>query len=708
MTDNIPAAPTNWLQLAQEAHTASTMYFDSAIRKHVESGIRLFQSRHLSGSKYESETYKLRSKLFRPKTRMVIRKNTAVAAEAFFATKSQVSIEANNEADEMQRIASSFIGELVDYRLKKTIPWFMTVLGAYQETQVNGVVISHQYWDYDEATGTDKPVIELCPVENIRIDPAANWVDPINSSPYVIHEIPMYVKDARAKMKAIDQKTNQPIWKEMTDAQLQSAMTKLSDPTRLVRQGGRMDPKTQTANIRAFDTIWVHRNIINYDGQDWLYYTLGTTALLSDPIPLKEAYLHGKRPYVMGICEIEAHKIYPSGVTHLGEPLQREINDLVNRQHDLLAQVLNKRYLVKRNKQVDVRSLTRHITGVTLVDDVDDVKWMDSPDVNPSSFQTMDRLNLDFDEVTGSFSQSSVNSNRQMNETVGGMQLSSADANQVSGLNLRTFVETWAEPVIRQLVALEQAYETDEVILYTAGAKAKILDDINAELPNEVFSEELSVSVNIGMGATNPAMKLQSLLGAIQGLANALADGTLERYGMNVGEVIKEVMGFAGYKDGARFFSQEEDARVTSLTSMVSQLQAQLASKQQDPALIQAQVDKIRKEIDVLEEKRKAETAKRVETGVKSIYSAVQTAGVIATAPQIAPMADQVMQASGYTPPDPMGIDPNIVTDTATQIPPSGVELPATTNTDPTSPEQPAQPASPETGAGAGIETQEI
>ena len=84
-----------------------------------------------------------------------------------------------------------------------------------------------------------------------------------------------------------------------------------------------------------------------------------------------------------------------------------------------------------------------------------DVRVISTPDVTGSSFQEQDRFNLDFDEVAGTFSTSSVASNRQLNETVGGMNLLTQGANQISEFQLRVFTETWTEPCLRQVVALE-------------------------------------------------------------------------------------------------------------------------------------------------------------------------------------------------------------------------------------------------------------
>ena len=104
--------------------------------------------------------------------------------------------------------------ELLQFRLTKTIPWFLTVVGARQDCNVYGVCALELYWKYEErkvgsekrirlddqnqiATkkdGTvhvdemdvyekmhDKPVIDLIPPENLRIDAGCDWRDPVRT-----------------------------------------------------------------------------------------------------------------------------------------------------------------------------------------------------------------------------------------------------------------------------------------------------------------------------------------------------------------------------------------------------------------------------------------------------------------------------------------------------------------------------------------------
>lgn len=602
---------TDWLEIASEAFDSSTTYVDNNYRKQWEDNLRAFQGKHPEGSKYYSDTFKHRSKLFRPKTRSVIRKNEALAATAYFANMDVISTGAMDDSNPAQLASADVMKQILQYRLTKTIPWFQTVMGAIQDAQVTGVVCSYQYWKYRESVKTlqqeimdlsgailaddmgkpitqevqeitvleDKPCIELWPIENIRIDPAASWIDPINTSPYVIRMIPMYVKDVRNMSKRIDSKTGQPKFKAVTEDELYAATRINDDTTRNVRNDYREDPYDQNKSVKAFDIVWVHENIINIDDEDVVFYTLSTDALLTDPQPLKEVYFHNMRPIVMGCCVIETHKIYPTSIAGLGSDLQKEANDIVNQRMDNVKLVLNKRWLVKRGKGVDTQSLLRNAAGsVTLANDLTDVMPIEFQDVTSSAYAEQDRVNLDFDELTGNFSSGSVQSNRALNETVGGMNLLTSGANQMGEYLLRTFNETWVEPVLRQLVKLEQAYETDQVILTLAGNKAQLFQKYGIDrVTDELLNQELTLTVNVGTGATDPNFRLQKFLMALNSFLQITAAAPPNA---NLEEISKEIFGHVGYKDGARFFNKDVDPRVAMLMQQIQQLQAALEAKQ--------------------------------------------------------------------------------------------------------------------------------
>src|SRR3972149_7636552 len=74
-----------WLKLAQDAFSRSTNYFDNNYKQRWEDDLRMFQSKHPRDSKYISDNHKYRSRIFRPKSRSVIRKNEAPRAPPFFS-----------------------------------------------------------------------------------------------------------------------------------------------------------------------------------------------------------------------------------------------------------------------------------------------------------------------------------------------------------------------------------------------------------------------------------------------------------------------------------------------------------------------------------------------------------------------------------------------------------------------------------------------
>lgn len=598
--------PDNWLQMARDAYEQSTDWFDASLRPTIEKAMAHFANRHAPRSKYHSDTYKFRHRGFRPKTRAAIRRNESAAAVAFFSTQDMVSIVAEDESDQQQLMTARILSELLNYRLDDSIPWFQTLIGAYQDALNTGVVVSHQDWDFQEVremvpaggmltetgepamvenvtTLSDKPRVTLVAIENFRISPAADWVDPVNSSPYVIEMIPMFVGDVQEQMAA-------GAWIEYSAGEIAAAAQTQYDTVRAARDGAkRTDSMDVSHATTAFDTVWVHRNIVRKDGEDVIFYTLGTHLRLSDPVPLRKEYRHlapGERPYVMGSCIIETHKAFKTGLNELLFSVQEEANEINNQRRDNVSLVMNKRYFARRTANIDYKSLTRNVPGsVTLMDDINaDLKWDSPGDVTSSSYQEQDRVSLDYDELAGTFSPGSIQSNRQLGETVGGIRMLSNDANVITEYQLRVFAETWAEPVLKQLVRLEQYYEEDAKVLAIAGKKSQFFQRFgDSAVTNAMLQGMVTVRVNVGFGATNPEQRIQKL---------AMGLGTIGQFmpqliqGLDAKEVVTEIFGALGFKGAERFFpgigKEQQDPQIAQMQQMIQQLQQQLQGKQME------------------------------------------------------------------------------------------------------------------------------
>ena len=177
--------------------------------------------------------------------------------------------------------------------------------------------------------------------------------------------------------------------------------------------------------------------------------------------------------------------------------------------------------------------------------------------------------------------------------------------------------------MLRQVTLLEQEYETDDIILSLAGRKAELPQKFGIDAAtDDLLQQELTLNINVGLGLTSPQEQVNRFMYGLSTLRDILADGVLERYGLKISEVIKEIFGKLGCKSGGRFFDENQDPAVTGLKAMVQQLEQRLAMKQ-DPDLTKAQFRKVMAEIDNIQ-------AERVKKGVEFAYSAMQAAGVIA------------------------------------------------------------------------------
>jgi len=213
------------------------------------------------------------------------------------------------------------------------------------------------------------------------------------------------------------------------------------------------------------------------------------------------------------------------------------------------------------------------------------------------------------------------------------------------------------------------------------------------QVTDELLRADLTLTVNVGMNSTSPTQKINNLLTGINGVKNALADGVLERYGVDASEVIKEVFGAMGHRGGGRFFKfdEGEDPRIAELQKQLEEAQQALAQKT-PPELIAAEVEEIKAKtrlVDAQIQKTRAETTTK---NVEGMFSATSAANQIALQPTIAPLADQLLKSAGFHDAD----LPPIVPEVAPGV--QGVAgLPQNTS--------PNFPPNPDVGMNSGIET---
>jgi len=622
--------PEQLLALGRAGYSQGSTWRDMALRQQWDDALRMFHSQHISGSKYLDDSYRNRSRLFRPKTRSVVRKGEAAVQAAFFSTKDAVEIEPENEESPTGRASAAFYKALTDFHLRKSIPWYFTVVGAYQTATVMGACFTKQYWSYevvrlgerqvkrfdelmqeerpvfevDELTGDNAPVMETVwgvrtdqpacdPIrpENVLFDPSADCRCPIQASPYMIVIHPMVVIDVKNRMRLHDAKTGQPIWKELADGAIASAKMMTADETTQAREGpDRPDPNSHARQISDHDIVEVREHFYRWDGIDWHWFSLGDAHLLTDAAPTHERYPHlkpGERPITMGVVNFEALVAFPRSKINLTAAIQHETNDLANLRIDGLRLTLQPRMKARAGRVTNPEAMRRVDPGEPFwVRDMADVEWDKAPPVDAAAYAEQDRLNNDFDELSGNFSSSSVMTNRKMNETVGGMKLLSAGATQIGDYEIRNFSESWYGPTMSQIVRLVQRFETNEARMTIAADRAKLAKRWGVtEMDDDFLDQDLEVKVNDGPGAADPDAKLQRLAGAFQ-ILSAIAGPIVEAIGPSYlftpafHEIAKEVFGLAGYRDCERFLDFGEPPKPQTEGADPAQLEADMAKEQ--------------------------------------------------------------------------------------------------------------------------------
>lgn len=629
-----PVTSDQLMRLVKSAFSQGKSYQEQVLQPRWTAAYNSFNNKHATDSKYSSSRFRGRSRLYRPKTRATARKKQAEAAAALFSTDQALIIKAGDESDPKQVAGAELIGSLIHYRLDRAsenagIPWFQISMGAHLNAQQTGICVSKQYWEYrrelegyDEVpvelpvpahlqpmvgaatipTGEterkarykvvrDRPRIELLPPEDVIRDPAAAWEDQAQDSAYLILRFPMTVEAAKTFLANANDKSAIRFY-DVPEASLTGAAggatdTSNSATVRRAREHNGTDRLSDFTVDNAYTQVWLHENFLRIDGRDYVFWTLGTDKQISDAVPVEEAYPEqgGARPIVIGTGALEPFKIDPMSPIESWQPLQLEINDVVNLRLDTLKQTIAPLAKVKRGRSVDIRAIqNRSPDTVVYMQDMNDVEFDRPAGVASEAYIEMEKLNADFDDQAGNFSTGSVQTNRQLGETVGGMQMMMSNANALGEFDLRVWVETWVEPVLRQLVKLEQYYESDDKVLAISAKRAKLMPrfGINA-ITDEMLTSQVAVSVDVGIGSSDPMISLQKFQQASQIVLGLLGQPAQMR--MKQDAIINEVYGKAGYKDAAdRFYnpSDEQDPRIQQMQQAMQEMQGQLQQMAQE------------------------------------------------------------------------------------------------------------------------------
>lgn len=582
------------LSIAQQNYNTSEEYFNASHRTRIMDAMSRFNSQHPKGSKYWQDAFLRRSKIFRPKTRSVIRKREAAAIIAMFSTTDVAAINASDNGNPQAARDARIQQALLNHRLNEDARFYQFVMGSVQDADRQGIVCAATQWEYRETTryydriktdenGTqtrdrisarmptfDRPAWRLVPIENIRFSPGCDWMDPVNSSPYLIELMPRYVCEIREQINNPRARLK---YRNLNDAELMMG-TKSNewDPIRIQREHNRQDRYARQGEIHDYSIVWVHRNILRIDGEDYIYDTVGTQVMLSDMVPLNQVDPRGYRGYVIGGMTLESHNPFPEGTATLMSQLQDELNDNANLRTDMNKMATAGRYFVKRTAGIDLHALARFSPGsaVEMDDPESSVKWDRANPPPSSNYEENNLLNTEIDDLVGNFNQGSVAANKQLNETVGGLSMLGDIGTQMTEYDMRTLAKTFFEPVLRQTLDLVRMYETDRDLAAQIGSKFAI-----SEVQYwQSLQTPTVLNINVGFGATNPMKRLEKLQAGMKIMSEFFPYMMMMA---DQAEIVQEVFGAVGYPDAERFFpfldeKTQQDPKYRTLIMQLNQM----------------------------------------------------------------------------------------------------------------------------------------
>jgi len=136
-------------------------------------------------------------------------------------------------------------------------------------------------------------------------------------------------------------------------------------------------------------------------------------------------------------------------------------------------------------------------------------------------------------------------------------------------------------------------------VLATAAQRANLMQRFGMDqITDSLLRQDLTLSVSVGMGATDPTQRRESFLSALAAYNQIATAGSPDQ---NLPEIRKVLFGLSGFRDSARFFLTEVNPQVVKAEKMMQSAE-EMARKyvdQQKDALIRKEVQLDDRETDL-------------------------------------------------------------------------------------------------------------
>ena len=450
---------------------------------------------------------------------------------------------------------------------------------------------------------------------------------------------------------------------------------------------------------------------------------VGNIRVSDDPTP----YPHNEYPFIPFFAFRESRYNTPYGMVRRLRSLQELINNTLSKIHFHMASsqlFYDKRAFEDPNsvlKSLNKANFAVAVESDPLTGQLYNVDYKRGSQLVDPHINYLNVLVKLFDECSGIHSSTLGNQSGEMAASAVNIAREQ-DQTGLASLNdnyrrARRKVHELLLELVKEDLADQQEVEVE--VMRDIGGPKKVVLNAHKQLEDGTWSIENNVSaVNVRVVLENTPKSDTYQQAQMMATAEMMKSSPEDIQRMLWPSIMRLATGVPGNQKIADLLAQNagltdsegnpQDPRISDLQKQVQTLQQQLEAKKPQ-AIIEAEVEKLKAQTAEIQENTGKVVAEKVETLLKSFFSSIQTATLVAQNPTVAPIGDMLMAASGYKKPV-GGMDPDIATPAA---PVQAVQETGVPNFHPNLPAAPSAPAVPQqiipqtagaTEAGTGAE----
>lgn len=316
----------------------------------------------------------------------------------------------------------------------------MKLVTFYKQALLYGTSIGKVYWDYklknDGTVINDGPAFDVINLFDFYVDPEACGID---DARFCIHR-------SFLSMEELRDREDQGIYENVD--QLKSCGECFG-----IAGNGNEKPDGNNDALKERDI-----EILEYWEDDRVVTVAGRSVILRDtPNP----FSHGKKPFVQLIFVPVPFEFYGIGVVEPIEGLQLELNTKRNQRLDNVSLVINRMWLLQRGALDDLRQLHSRPGGVIVVNDINGLQPLPSPDVTSSSYQEEDNIKNDMQNTSG-VSDYIRGSQTTYRHTATEVKIKSDQSNTRFEFNFKLMAEMGLKRIAGMVIQLDQQFMDQE------------------------------------------------------------------------------------------------------------------------------------------------------------------------------------------------------------------------------------------------------